>query len=190
MMDKQSVRDHYLKLRLALPKSEFNSLNQNLCTVFFSSVELFEISILHLFLPILKKKEPNTWLILHRLRKEYPRIRVSMPKINEAHELTHFYFEDTHQVEENKWGIQEPQWGTQTPIEKIDLVIVPLLAFDRKGNRVGYGKGFYDRFLSQCRPDCKKVGISFFDPVDEISGIDNFDVKLTDCVTPTKFYSF
>jgi 5-formyltetrahydrofolate cyclo-ligase len=190
MMDKQFIRDRYLRLRLGLRNAEFNSLNQNLCTAFFSSVELFDISIVHIFLPILKRNEPNTWLIIHRLRKEFPCIRISIPKVIEENKLTHFYFEAASPLEENEWGIPEPSGGTETPVEKIDLVIVPLLAFDRQGNRVGYGRGFYDRFLSQCRPDCKKVGLSFFDPVNEISGIDKNDVRLSHCVTPMKFYSF
>ncbi len=189
MNSKKSIRNYYLKLRLALSPSEFSSLNQNLRTTFFSSIELFDVSTLHTFFPMAKGNEPNTWLIIDRLKKEFPKIRISIPKMNGS-ELINYYFEGTHQIAENKWGIPEPQFGEVTLTEKIDLVIVPLLAFDRQGNRVGYGKGFYDRFLSQCCPDCKKVGLSFFDPVDEISGIKNHDVKLTHCITPTKFYSF
>jgi 5-formyltetrahydrofolate cyclo-ligase len=69
-------------------------------------------------------------------------------------------------------------------------VFIPLLAFDKSGHRVGYGAGYYDRFLSKCKPDCLKVGLSFFEPVDEISDADEFDVKLNHCVTPSKIWTF
>ena len=74
--------------------------------------------------------------------------------------------------------------------QKIDLVIVPLLAFDIKGYRVGYGKGFYDKYFLKTRPNCIKVGLSFFDPVDMISDKNEFDVPLNYCVTPNKIYEF
>ena len=72
---------------------------------------------------------------------------------------------------------------------KIDLVLIPLLCFDKKGYRVGYGKGYYDRFLAECRPDVMKIGLSIFEPVDEISDVDEFDVKMDYCITPNKIWS-
>ena len=73
---------------------------------------------------------------------------------------------------------------------EIDLVIVPLLCFDKKGNRVGYGKGYYDRFLKQCRKDCIKIGFSYFDPIDQVEDINKFDVKLDYGITPDAIYQF
>jgi 5-formyltetrahydrofolate cyclo-ligase len=64
------------------------------------------------------------------------------------------------------------------------------LCFDLRGFRVGYGKGFYDRFLKKCRADCKKIGLSFFEPVKEISDIEEFDVALNFAVTPQEIYNF
>jgi 5-formyltetrahydrofolate cyclo-ligase len=87
-------------------------------------------------------------------------------------------------------GIPEPVQGELIPDEQIDLVFVPLLAFDKKGNRVGYGKGFYDRFLAQCRPNTQKMGLSFFCPIDEISDVDPWDVKLDSCICPDKIWTF
>jgi 5-formyltetrahydrofolate cyclo-ligase len=72
----------------------------------------------------------------------------------------------------------------------IDLVFIPLLACDLQGNRVGYGKGFYDRFLSKCRYDVKKIGLSFFDPVDKIEDVNVFDIPLDECITPKKTWVF
>ena len=70
------------------------------------------------------------------------------------------------------------------------MVLVPLLCFDRSGHRVGYGKGYYDRFLRKCRADCKKIGLSMFDPVDEITDAGESDVRLDLVITPTATVSF
>jgi 5-formyltetrahydrofolate cyclo-ligase len=105
-------------------------------------------------------------------------------------DLTNFYLQNRSQVVENKWGIPEPQSGDPVPTSKIDLVVVPLLAYDNDGHRVGYGKGFYDRFLLCCRPDCKKIGLSFFDPAEIITDAATHDIRLDAVVTPTKSFSF
>ena len=190
MITKQKIRNQFLDLRQTLSPDKYDQLNNGICQTFFSSTDLSQVNCLHLFLPIVSKKEVNTWLIVDRLRTEYPRVRISIPKVSDQHTLINYYFEDNAQVTENKWGIPEPQFGEIIPAEKIDLVLVPLLAFDLRGNRVGYGRGFYDRFLKQCRQDCRRVGLSFFDPVDSISDVDDFDVRLTHCVTPEKLFTF
>ena len=104
--------------------------------------------------------------------------------------LENIFFEGLHQLQVNSWGIQEPKHGVLTPVEKIDLVIVPLVVADESGHRVGYGQGYYDRFLKTCRPDCKKIGLSFFPCVGPISDIDIHDVPLSSCITPREVISF
>jgi 5-formyltetrahydrofolate cyclo-ligase len=93
-------------------------------------------------------------------------------------------------MQPNRWGISEPIGGlTIDPIE-IDVVLVPLLAFDMTGNRVGYGKGFYDKFLPRCKPGCRRIGVSFFEPVNKISDTDAFDQRLTAALTPHDWFVF
>jgi 5-formyltetrahydrofolate cyclo-ligase len=55
---------------------------------------------------------------------------------------------------------------------------------------VGYGKGFYDRFLSDCRPHCIKIGLSFFEPEIDIVDVLESDIKLDYCVTPESVFTF
>jgi 5-formyltetrahydrofolate cyclo-ligase len=74
--------------------------------------------------------------------------------------------------------------------DAIDVVITPLLAFDLKGYRVGYGKGFYDRFFASLHNDAKRIGISLFGPCSDIENITELDIPLTHCVTPNKTYTF
>lgn len=129
-------------------------------------------------------------MITDRVRREFPQVRISIPRVGAGKRLDNFYFESMHQLQTNAWGIQEPQQGVPTPIEKIDLVIVPLLVVDHHGHRVGYGQGYYDHFLKECRDDCKKIGLSFFESVDKITDLNSSDVSLNACITPEQVLNF
>lgn len=104
--------------------------------------------------------------------------------------LENYFFDDAKQLELNTWGIAEPTHGIPTAYNDIDMVLVPLLAFDTQGHRIGYGKGFYDRFLKACRNDCKKIGLAFFEPVEIIEEAGIHDIKLDHVLTPHDTYSF
>ena len=146
---------------------------------------------IHIFIPIRKYKEPDTLLLEGVFRDRYPDTHLVISKSDLlSNKMDHFVWEKDHLLELNKWGISEPVSGTPIVAEELDAVIVPLLAFDKQGHRVGYGKGFYDRFLSACRPDCLKIGISFFGPVSKIEDIDPSDVALDYCITPDRIWDF
>ncbi|MCW5912740.1 MAG: 5-formyltetrahydrofolate cyclo-ligase [Cyclobacteriaceae bacterium] len=190
-MNKAELRKFYLQKRQALSEAEYTQLNFQVYQQFFASIDLSFINVIHTFLPVTAKREPDTWLIIDRVRREFPHIRISIPRTdNRNHTLENFYFEGLHQLTTTAWGIQEPRQGTPTEPEKIDLVLVPLLAFDQTGHRLGYGKGFYDRFLKLCRPDCLKTGLSFFQAEKKIEGINELDVRMDLCVTPEGIIKF
>jgi 5-formyltetrahydrofolate cyclo-ligase len=90
----------------------------------------------------------------------------------------------------NKWNIPEPAEGIEIDVSLLQVVFVPLLVCDEKGHRVGYGKGYYDRFLGQCKPEIVKIGLSFFDPIPEIDDVYSGDIPLDFCVCPTKTVAF
>jgi 5-formyltetrahydrofolate cyclo-ligase len=189
-LTKSEFRKIYLQKRLALTEAEYLQMSMLMSDRFFSSIDLSFIKVLHTFLPIRDKNEPDTWLIVDRIRREFPHIRLSIPKMNDNGTMENIFFEGLHQLEKNSWGIEEPRQGVTTPIEKIDLVIVPLLCFDKQGNRVGVGKGYYDRFLADCKQHVKKVGFSFFDAIDLIDDVYAGDVPLTHCITPKEMLTF
>ena len=62
---------------------------------------------------------------------------------------------------EGAYNIEEPTGSDIVPIDRIELIIVPAMGYDRKGNRLGRGKGYYDRFLPLLSPHCHKMGICF-----------------------------
>ena len=89
-----------------------------------------------------------------------------------------------HYASPQSLGHPEPTDNLFVSPQQIDLVLIPLLVFDQRGYRVGYGKGFYDRFLAQCRPDAQKIGLSLEPPVTVIDDVDDYDVALDGCVMP------
>lgn len=190
-MKKAELRKIYLQKRQALSEEEYARLSCKLCDLFFVSVDISFIKTIHVFLPIREKREPDTWLIIDRIQREFPHIRLSVPKVNnKIRELENFYFEDRRQLVKSKWGIEEPGRGIRTPSEEIDMVLVPLLCADAEGHRVGYGGGYYDKFLKDCLPSCRRVGISLFEPVEEIDDINEQDVPLNSLLTPAKLFAF
>ncbi len=143
-------------------------------------------------MPIKKFNEVNTWPIIEEIRKkDGPLIVVSKSDLENI-TLQSFILEEDHQsqLKDNAWGISEPRTGEEVNPNELDLILVPLIIFDRQGYRIGYGKGFYDKFLAQCRKDAIKVGLSVFEPVNKIEDIEKFDIPLDYCVTPVKLYQF
>ena len=141
----------------------------------------------HIFLPITSKQEIDTINLLSILQGKDKYVIV--PKVRKD-TLAHYLLTDTTKFKNNSWGVPEPIDGIQIDPNKIDVVFIPLLAFDRKGQRVGYGKGYYDTFLASCRPDVIKVGLSFFKAEELITDVFPGDIPLDYCVTPQKNYSF
>ena len=143
-------------------------------------------------MPISDNKEIDTFSILAYFKEHEPNLKVVIPRTNfEKIEMENILFDHEYTIlGRNKYGIPEPIHGRVIPSIDIDVIIMPLLAFDLAGNRVGYGKGFYDRFLETCRPDIRKIGLSFFEPVDEIQDVNEFDKVLDACITPDRIWEF
>jgi 5-formyltetrahydrofolate cyclo-ligase len=189
-MTKAQLRKLYISKRNQLSQTEYEELNYALLER-FKQVDLTSINCIHLFLPIHKRKEPDTFLIRDWLAVYHPHIKRVFPKANFAKStLQNFVDDDQLKLAVNAFGIPEPVDGNVVDALEIDLVLVPLLAFDERGYRVGYGKGFYDRFLALCKPYTRFAGLSFFDPVCTIDDINEFDAKMHQCIAPSKFHLF
>src|SRR5688572_6186466 len=120
-MTKQELRKLALQKRLAFSEAEYLQLNHQLCEIFFAHMDLSFVKVLHTFLPLEKNREPNSWLIIDRLRREFPHLRLSIPRVNsQTGELENIFFEGLHQLQLNSWGIQEPKQGVPTESDKID----------------------------------------------------------------------
>jgi 5-formyltetrahydrofolate cyclo-ligase len=121
----------------------------------------------------------------------YPHIRIAVSVSNLVDcTLDHFWLKPETKLQENKWGIPEPVQAEAIGVGEIDMVLVPLLAFDRQGHRVGYGKGFYDRFLASCRPATIKVGLSLETSMHQVADVHAGDVVLDYVITPAEVIKF
>jgi len=191
-MTKNELRATYRSMRLALSPAETKLLDTHILAG-LQSIDFSTLSHIHIYLPIAKWNEYDTMPFIRWLRHHYPAIFivVSVSQFDRG-TLQHFVW-NLESVVENAWGIPElvvqPDTVAVAP-EDIDLVVMPLLVCDRKGNRIGYGKGFYDRFLHVCRPAVQKVGISYFAPLLEQIPVDPWDVPLDSLVTPAGTISF
>ncbi|HXA01406.1 MAG TPA: 5-formyltetrahydrofolate cyclo-ligase [Cytophagaceae bacterium] len=189
-MNKSEIRKIYAEKRKLLSPQDLELRSKVISDKFFKDFDLTGISSAHIFLPITSKREINTWHIINRFRQEQAHIKLLVSKSDLLDgKLENFIFTQSTVLIDNDWGIPEPQSGDRFPNQQIDLVFAPLLAFDKKGNRVGYGKGYYDKFLLECRPDVLKVGLSLEEPARKINA-ELFDIPLTHCITPLAVYNF
>ena len=189
-MNKHDLRKIYFQKRSNLLPQEIEASTTQIVKN-FKKLDFNTIKLAHLFYPITGKKEFNSLVIKEYLQAHYPSIKFVLPKSNtEKSTLTNILWNDDTPLAMNQWGITEPEYGTEITSDKIDLILVPLLAFDKEGNRLGYGKGFYDRFLSACRSDALKIGISYFSPEDKFEEVDVYDIPLDLCITPSKIWRF
>jgi 5-formyltetrahydrofolate cyclo-ligase len=190
-MLKSELRKIYLEKRKALEPEEVKEKSLRIAERFFQNFDLSKINYLHGFLPIERFNEIDTRLIFHRVWFEAAHIETLVPRINfERDELENLIFTPVTELIQNAWMIHEPAHNELVESEKIDLVLVPLLAFDREGFRVGYGKGYYDKLLGNCRADCLKIGLSHFPSEENIEDKHEFDVKLDFCLTPDELFKF
>lgn len=187
-MDKKELRYKYKDLRLQLTENEIEERSLQIANQLLR-LDIWQHSFYHLFLPIESQKEINTEYILQVLAGKDKNIVLSKSDFS-TREMTHFLLTDNTTIKKNEYDIPEPIDGLEVPVSKIDVVFVPLLAFDEKGNRVGYGKGFYDKFLAECKPEILKIGLSFFESENSISDVLPTDIQLDLCVTPTKVHNF
>ena len=186
-MNKQSCRNKYRALRNELSPAQIEQLSLQIANKVLEA-SCWNASYYHLFLPIQKLREVNTEYLLHILQGKDKSVIISKTNF-ETGVLRHFLLQENTTIKITEHGIPEPQSGIEIPVDMLEVVFVPLLAFDKNGNRVGYGKGFYDRFLSKCSPKATFIGLSFFPPEDTIKPTYT-DVPLHMCITPERIYHF
>lgn len=185
MMIKSELRKIYKQKRAALTDRDQLSMQiANQCL----KLDIWDRQYYHLFLPIERQKEVDTSYLLHILQGRDKSVVLSRSDFKTA-SMDHLLLEDHTTIVVNSLGIPEPQDGIPIPVDRIEVVFVPLLAYDKAGNRLGYGKGFYDRFLSQCDADTLFVGLSFFEPEEHLP-VGNYDIPLHSCVNPVGLFHF
>lgn len=186
-MLKEALRLHFTDLRTRLSSESLEQLSLQISNQLLN-LPIWHLQYFHLFLPIAEKKEINTHYILTLLQGKDK--DVAVPRIRSPRNFTNILLTDNTRLRLNSWNIPEPEDGIEVPSQKIEVVFLPLLAFDKSGHRVGYGKGFYDTFLSECKSDIIKIGLSAFEAIERIDDVGEHDIALNYCVTPRQVYAF
>ena len=190
-MTKKQCRQVYKEKRQALTPQQVLKLDDLLLIQFQRLSFDAAVEWLLSYYAMADRAEIDPYLFSKSIQLSIPNLKITYPVINLA-QLTmqaHLTNETTVMMN-NEYNIAEPVNGKQVDAALLDIVFVPLLAFDRQGFRVGYGKGFYDRFLAKCRQDVIAIGFSYFDPIDKIEDAHQFDIPLNYCITPQQLYEF
>ncbi|WP_028376931.1 5-formyltetrahydrofolate cyclo-ligase [Leeuwenhoekiella sp. MAR_2009_132] len=186
-MTKAEYRKIYKEKRNNLSLSEIDELSLSIANQLLK-LPIWDYEFYHIFLSIEHLKEVNTDYILNILNGKDKHIVISKSDFQDS-TMRHYLLTDSTRLIINKWGIPEPQNGIEITPTQLDVIFIPLLAFDQIGSRIGYGKGFYDRFLNRCRPGALKIGLSLFEAEKNLPH-NNKDITLTHCITPNKTYNF
>ena len=187
-MNKQTLRNKYLEKRKALTINEKALLEDSMLNHLFESFS-FLGKISSCFLPISAKNEIDTWQLLTKICADGGQVGLTVWN-TEVNTLSHRLYSEDTMIALNSFGIPEPVNGKIITTEQLDYVFVPLLVADLNGHRVGYGKGVYDRFLSTCSSKTKFIGLSLFELENPIEDVNDFDIALHACITPTNSYYF
>ena len=189
-MTKKEIRKIELEKRLHLSGDDLIRKTASIAQQ-FDSLTFPPFNYLLSYYPLKERNEFDVSICEKTMKKKFPSIQIAWPKmINNTSDMEARLTGSNKLFIKNKFNIPEPLDGDAVSPGLIDMVFVPQIAFNRKGYRVGYGRGFYDRYLIACRTDIVKIGFSFFDPIDEIDDINEFDVPLNLCITPTCIYEF
>lgn len=187
-MTKAELRKKYKLLRSKFTPKEIDDLSL-IITNKLLELPIWDFSYYHTFLSIVELNEINSDFILNILAGKDKHIVISKTDFKTV-SMINYLLTDATKIKKSAYNIPEPVDGIEIAHNKIEVAFIPLLAFDKIGNRVGYGKGFYDVFLSQCKPETIKIGVSFFEAEDYIEGILKTDIPLDYCVTPKTVYKF
>ncbi|MBO6605571.1 MAG: 5-formyltetrahydrofolate cyclo-ligase [Psychroserpens sp.] len=187
-MTKSEIRSTYKSLRRNLTPDRIDQMSLEIANRVLH-LDIWDGEFYHVFLSIEEQMEINTDYILSVLSGKDKNIVISKSDFK-TREMTHYLLTDGTLIKKNKWNIPEPVNGIAIDSKQIDVIFIPLLAFDNSGHRVGYGKGFYDKFLAECHPDTKKIGLSFFKSIELIEDVNASDMSLDLCITPEQTYIF
>lgn len=189
-MTKKELRNIYLPKRRELDGRQ-QAQWDDLLLIKIQQMDTSSVSVLFTYFPVDANKEPNTIACTNYLRYMIPELIVAYPVCNfENNTMQAVITTEDTVYKAGKYGIMQPSEGYILDPWQIDLVFVPMIICDKQGYRVGYGKGFYDRFLSQCRNDIQIWGFTYFEPVDKITDTHQYDIPLTHCITPYNIYEF
>ncbi|HEX5455891.1 MAG TPA: 5-formyltetrahydrofolate cyclo-ligase [Candidatus Saccharimonadales bacterium] len=163
MEDKRSLRLAMLGAKMRLDKKQVDELSDKAVKRLIEFIDWNNLKTVHTYIPITANNELDSRPLIDYLRKNHPDIEIYLPKLDGFAR-----FDPDTKIDENRLGIPEPEGEKLKGHIGFDLIIVPIIGFDRRGYRLGYGAGYYDRFLAEHK--CKNiVGLAY--SISEISAV-------------------
>ena len=189
-MIKNTVRKEFLQRRMDILEEDLHQQTA-LMAFNFKKLSLPPVKYLLSYNPVISRREFDITVCEDLVKQQNPALRIAWPKVHvDMLDMEAGLVEKDGLFIKNRFNILEPIGGAIVEPEKLDVIFVPLVAFDTRGFRVGYGKGYYDKYLARCREDAVKIGFSYFEAVEYIEDIADFDVPLNFCITPRRIYEF
>lgn len=184
-MPKRSIRSHYLAERKARPSHICADSSLEIQKRFLFSNLFRDARCLALYSAI--HNEVSTDEIVGEALGEGK--SVVFPRVT-GDTLEFVMIESPADLVTGAFGVKEPNGRTLVPVQKLDLVVVPGVAFDQRGHRLGYGRGYYDRALAECPSHCMKVGFAYdFQLVEELPATE-YDETLSVLITESRTINF
>ena len=178
-MNKSQIRKKIFKIRKLASSKKFN-LNLNFILNILKK-ERIKGKIIGGYYPY--NYEINALKLFKDLEKK--NYRIMLPRINDKAQMNFFYWSTKEPLQVNKFGIPEPISNVK---KYPNILLVPLVAFDKDLNRIGYGGGFYDRYIRKIKKRKKiiLIGLAYsFQKVKKIR-TNRYDMKLDYVVTEKK----
>lgn len=178
--EKETIRREVLSRRNGLDPETVNLKSESIKDLFLTTHE-FAASRFALFYAAMKGEVQTVKAVAEAVARGK---RVALPKV-EHNELRVFEVKSYHDTREGAFGILEPVEGKSVEIDPVclDLIVVPGVAFDEKGGRIGFGKGFYDRFLRSLSRKSPFVGLAFEFQIVEKAVVTEDDIPMDFVIT-------
>jgi 5-formyltetrahydrofolate cyclo-ligase len=193
-MKKSEIREKALAERKSWTQEKFNLKNSELLNQIKAFMQPLPRNLMLMSFQSMEHTREVMTSPMHSLLINEPYFhQLIFPKIEKnTSQLIPFLTDKKSKFEKSEWGILEPMEETAVRLnpKDVDIIFIPLLALDTNGHRVGYGKGFYDRFLASTKPDVIKIGLSLEEPIEPIEDINPFDIGLDFAITPKSVYRF
>ena len=174
-MDKKALRKYIREKKSAMTQAEIENASRGLCDRFLETEQYRHAKTVYGYLPY--NQEVRTTPILERALLDGKRIAI--PKIY-GDEMKFIFISDLSQVELGYKGIPEPIADIPVADDPTALILMPGVAFDKQGHRIGYGGGFYDKFLEK-EPEHPTVALCYgFQMMDSLE-TEEYDIPV-DCV--------
>lgn len=177
---KKELREKYTELRMSLNAQSAEEKSREIHQHLFKLKVFMDSKTIHTYVSMNHRNEVDTFLLIHEALQMGKNIVI--PRIEDDTQLSHHQISDTANLKRNEWGVPEPTGEGITAHEALDLILVPMLSGDQFRNRLGYGKGFYDRFLKET--DAFRIGLLFdIQMYDKRLPVNKFDVTLDLLIT-------